>query len=508
MSPLPVHHLLTPSQIQLLLQQQQAVMLHQQHMKDFYKQQQQQIYLQLLQQKNPEKRPSLQQLLFQQLQQLGQLLLPSHALAPGESRGISPDCTNSTTTPPSTPSTASVNLDQEKSQPPRRTECVPDVDCSATQRLYSHGVCNWAGCECVCENICQFVRHLGNEHPLDVRSTAQCRVQMQVVQQLDLQLSKERERLQAMLAHLHLPPEPQTPSSCLPPSSTELQQESPPPAAAPGSPLSLGSGGPYPPYPATTPSAGALKHHSEQHPSFLPLSSDTGQIFELYENADIRPPYTYATLIRQAIVEAPDLQLTLSEVYSWFTRTFAYFRRNAATWKNAVRHNLSLHKCFVRVENVKGAVWMVDEEEYLRRRSQKISGSSVGKHLALSLPYVTTVTARAQTALAEAAGTRRGDPGTRRGDPGTRRGDPGTRRGDPGTRRGDPGVRRGDPGCISSSCQEPQDSDPPSRPGSPRHAQRPIMEDQECLSVVTTTNHSPEPRQDAELEEGQLSDLD
>lgn len=48
--------------------------------------------------------------------------------------------------------------------------------------------------------------------------------------------------------------------------------------------------------------------------------------------------------------------------------------------QNAVRHNLSLHKCFVRVENVKGAVWTVDEVEYQKRRSQKITG------------YVTTVT--------------------------------------------------------------------------------------------------------------------
>ena len=40
--------------------------------------------------------------------------------------------------------------------------------------------------------------------------------------------------------------------------------------------------------------------------------------------------------------------------------------------QNAVRHNLSLHKCFVRKENVKGAVWTVDEEEYRKRRPQKV----------------------------------------------------------------------------------------------------------------------------------------
>lgn len=38
-------------------------------------------------------------------------------------------------------------------------------------------------------------------------------------------------------------------------------------------------------------------------------------------------------LYEQAIMEASDMQLTLNEIYNWFTRTFAYFRRNAATWK-------------------------------------------------------------------------------------------------------------------------------------------------------------------------------
>ena len=35
-------------------------------------------------------------------------------------------------------------------------------------------------------------------------------------------------------------------------------------------------------------------------------------------------------------METSDRQLTLNEIYTWFTRTFAYFRRNAATWKVSV----------------------------------------------------------------------------------------------------------------------------------------------------------------------------
>lgn len=42
--------------------------------------------------------------------------------------------------------------------------------------------------------------------------------------------------------------------------------------------------------------------------------------------------------------------------------------------KNAVRHNLSLHKCFTRVENVKGAVWTVDDAAFQRQHSLKLTG--------------------------------------------------------------------------------------------------------------------------------------
>lgn len=56
----------------------------------------------------------------------------------------------------------------------------------------------------ICDGHISTCRHLNTEHTLDDRSTAQARVQMQVVSQLELQLQKERDRLQAMMHHLHL----------------------------------------------------------------------------------------------------------------------------------------------------------------------------------------------------------------------------------------------------------------------------------------------------------------
>lgn len=46
--------------------------------------------------------------------------------------------------------------------------------------LYQHGVCVWPSCEAPCDTFTAFASHLNTVHTLDDRSTAQCRVQMQV----------------------------------------------------------------------------------------------------------------------------------------------------------------------------------------------------------------------------------------------------------------------------------------------------------------------------------------
>uniref|UniRef100_A0A8C7WLW7 Forkhead box P4 n=1 Tax=Oryzias sinensis TaxID=183150 RepID=A0A8C7WLW7_9TELE len=286
--------------------------------------------------------------------------------------------------------------------------------------LYGHGECKWPGCEALCEDMGQFIKHLNNEHALDDRSTAQCRVQMQVVQQLEIQLAKESERLQAMMTHLHMRPSEPKPFNQplnLASSGSLLKRDSdaypeglphpPTSAATPITPLRQG--------PSVISSSSLHAHsHSHTHPVgpirrrnsdkyCTPIASELAQNCEFYKNADVRPPFTYASLIRHAILESPDRQLTLNEIYNWFTRKFAYFRRNTATWKNAVRHNLSLHKCFVRVENVKGAVWTVDEVEYQKRRPPKMTGSpTLVKNMISGLGFG-SLNASYQAALAESS---------------------------------------------------------------------------------------------------------
>ncbi|KPP65447.1 forkhead box protein P1-B-like, partial [Scleropages formosus] len=410
-----MQQMLSPQQVQVLLQQQQALMV-QQHLQEFYKSQQDQLHLNLLQQQQPHAgKPakagsalqlSLQQQLLQvqqqhllSLQRQGLLSIQAaqgalaHPLAHG---GVQVERPHSRKEAKSTmvKEENGINIHGNEDLPsfavssplpfsqqapingqPKRESSTPDVHRHGNHPLYGHGVCKWPGCEAVFDDIQGFLKHLHKEHTLDDRSAAQCRVQMQVVQQLELQLAKDRERLQAMMNHLHVKstetkaaPQPLNLVSNTIFSKTGIPEGSPP-LSLPQKPATSIS---QTPSVISTNSLYAVgpvrKRYSDK---YMPMSPDMVQNKEFYRSTEVRPPFTYASLIRQAILESPEKQLTLNEIYNWFTAMFAYFRRNTATWKNAVRHNLSLHKCFVRVENVKGAVWTVDEVEFQKRRPQK-----------------------------------------------------------------------------------------------------------------------------------------
>ncbi|PIC46537.1 hypothetical protein B9Z55_006196 [Caenorhabditis nigoni] len=75
---------------------------------------------------------------------------------------------------------------------------------------------------------------------------------------------------------------------------------------------------------------------------------------KIYEGPD-KPPYSYSQLIRFAIEDSVDKKCTLAEIYSYISQSFQFYRENRnPSWKNSIRHNLSLNKQFNRIEKTDG----------------------------------------------------------------------------------------------------------------------------------------------------------
>ncbi|KAI8078785.1 fork head domain-containing protein [Halteromyces radiatus] len=99
--------------------------------------------------------------------------------------------------------------------------------------------------------------------------------------------------------------------------------------------------------------------------SFIPMMPNIGKP----PRKRRRPPFSYSSLIAQAILEAENERMTLREIYQWIVDKYpALYSANDVGWQNTIRHNLSLNRCFRKLPKSvlgdgtkgKGGYWTID----------------------------------------------------------------------------------------------------------------------------------------------------
>ncbi|KPP64544.1 hypothetical protein Z043_117100 [Scleropages formosus] len=122
--------------------------------------------------------------------------------------------------------------------------------------------------------------------------------------------------------------------------------------------------------PLSAQNQGHLRGHQQMAGSEAaksPIAADPAPTVDYKTNPNIKPPYSYATLICMAMQANKNTKITLSYIYEWIRNNFCYFRHADPNWQNSIRHSLSVNKCFIKVprqkdEPGKRGFWTIDPQ--------------------------------------------------------------------------------------------------------------------------------------------------
>lgn len=116
----------------------------------------------------------------------------------------------------------------------------------------------------------------------------------------------------------------------------------------------------------STPTSSPSSHHNH-HISSNQSSKKSSKQQSPAEPEYPKPAYSYSCLIAMSLKNSRSGSLPVSEIYSFMCEHFPYFKTAPNGWKNSVRHNLSLNKCFEKIEKPptnggqrKGCLWAMN----------------------------------------------------------------------------------------------------------------------------------------------------
>nr|XP_054762472.1 forkhead box protein E3-like [Lytechinus pictus] len=100
-----------------------------------------------------------------------------------------------------------------------------------------------------------------------------------------------------------------------------------------------------------------------------------------------KPPHSYIALIAMAIINSQEKRLLLCDIYEYIMKHFPFFKDNERSWRNSIRHNLSLNECFIkagRSGDGRGHFWAIHpanledfaKGDYRRRQARRRARSA------------------------------------------------------------------------------------------------------------------------------------
>jgi len=105
-----------------------------------------------------------------------------------------------------------------------------------------------------------------------------------------------------------------------------------------------------------------------------------------------KPRMSYAQLIAEALINAPDGMLTLSEIYLAISARHPFYKMEARNWQNSIRHNLTLNKSFTKVPRMsssegRGSYWKLEpgaESIIFKRSARGVKSASSSANTSLT----------------------------------------------------------------------------------------------------------------------------